>query len=120
MPPDARRVADAHRETGVSGPTLYAWRRELQGRGRAVPADPADPESWSGQDKLAVVIETAALNEQALSEYCRRKGPYPEQIEGWKEARPSRPSYGGPTYDVRRQVLRARPLVRHLLKTAVF
>jgi len=83
MPPNACRVADVHRETGVSEPTLYAWRREFQGRGHAVPAD---PESWSGQDKLAVVIETAALNEQALSEYCRRKGLYLEQIERWKEA----------------------------------
>ena len=86
MPPNARTVADVHRETGISEPTLYAWRREFQGRGHAVPADPANPESWSGRDKLAVVIETAALNEQALSEYCRRKALYPEQIERWKEA----------------------------------
>ncbi|WP_200387992.1 hypothetical protein [Thiocapsa imhoffii] len=49
-------------------------------------ADPANPESWSGRDKLAVVIETAALNEQARSERGRRKGLYPEQIERWKEA----------------------------------
>ena len=77
MPPNARAVADVHRETGISEPTLYAWRRQFQNRGEAVPADPGNPESWSGRDKLAVVIETAALNEQALSEYCRRKGLYP-------------------------------------------
>ena len=68
MPPNARTVADVHRETGISEPTLYAWRRQFQNRGEAVPADPGNPESWSGRDKLAVVIETAALNEQALSE----------------------------------------------------
>ncbi|MFO7954332.1 MAG: hypothetical protein R6U45_06005, partial [Thioalkalivibrio sp.] len=67
-------------------PTLYAWRRAFQGQGHAVPADPASPDSWSGRDKLAVIIETAPLNEEALSEYCRRKGLYPEQIERWKEA----------------------------------
>jgi len=50
-----------------------------------VPADPANPENWSGADKLAVVLETAALNEEQLSEYCRRKGLYPEQIARWKE-----------------------------------
>ena len=86
MPPNARTVADVHRETGISEPTLYAWRRQFQNRGEAVPADPGNPESWSGRDKLAVVIETAALNEQALSEYCRREGLYPEQVERWKEA----------------------------------
>ena len=50
-----------------------------------MPADPTNPENWSAQDKLAVVIETASLNEQALSEYCRRKGLYTEQIDRWKE-----------------------------------
>ena len=79
MAPNARSVADVHRETEVSEPTLYAWRREFQNRGHAVPAN---PESWSGRDKLAVVIETAALNEQALSEYCRRKAhPSPHSCE---------------------------------------
>ena len=68
MPPNARTVADVHRETGISEPTLYAWRRQFQNRGEPVPADPGNPESWSGRDKLAVVIETAALNEQSLSE----------------------------------------------------
>ena len=71
-------MADVHRETGVSEPTLCAWRRRFQNRGEPVPADPRNPGPWSGRDKLAVVIETAALNEPALSAYCRRKGVYPE------------------------------------------
>jgi transposase-like protein len=51
-----------------------------------VPADPSNPESWSGENKLAVVIETAGLNEEELAEYCRRKGLYVEQIRRWREA----------------------------------
>jgi transposase-like protein len=35
---------------------------------------------------LAVVIETVSFNEVQLSEYCRRKGLYQEQIEQWKSA----------------------------------
>ena len=31
------------------------------------------------------MIETASLNTEELSEYCRRKGLYPEQIERWKK-----------------------------------
>ncbi len=86
MPPNAQSVAQVHRETGICEPTLYAWRNRYRSEGHVVPADPSNPENWSGADKLAVVIETAALNEQALSEYCRRKGLYPEQIERWREA----------------------------------
>lgn len=42
------------------------------------------PENWTATDKLAVVIETAAMNEIQLSAYCRSKGLYPEQIHQWK------------------------------------
>ena len=35
---------------------------------------------------LAVMIETAALNEEELAKYCRRKGLYVEQISRWREA----------------------------------
>ncbi len=86
MPPNAISILQIGRETGVSEPTLYSWRNKVRGKGKAVPADPSNPERWSGQDKLSVVIETAPLNEQELSEYCRRKGLYVEQIARWKEA----------------------------------
>ena len=68
LPPNAQSVAQVRRETGISEPTLYAWRNRYRAEGQVVPADPSNPENWNGENKLAVVIETAALNEQALSE----------------------------------------------------
>ena len=85
MPPNAQSIAQICRDTGVSEQTLYNWRTQYKNEGKVVPADPSNPENWSAQDKLAVVIETASLNEQALSEYCRKKGLYAEQITRWKE-----------------------------------
>lgn len=86
MPPNALSVAQVSRETGVSDVTLYNWRNRFRQEGKAVPADPSNPENWSGENKLAVVIETAALNEEELAEYCRQKGLYVEQIVRWREA----------------------------------
>ncbi len=86
MPPNAQSVAQISRDTGVSEQALYNWRNQYRHEGKAVPADPSNPENWSGANKLAVVIETAAFNEEQLSAYCRRKGLYPEQITRWKEA----------------------------------
>lgn len=40
MPPNSASVAQIHRETGVSEPTLYSWKNNFQQRGMAVPADP--------------------------------------------------------------------------------
>ena len=86
MAPNAMSVAQVSRDTGVSEQTLYNWRNRLRHKGKAVPADPKNPENWGGENKLAVVIETAALNEQELAEYCRKKGLYVEQVTRWREA----------------------------------
>ncbi len=85
MPPNAQSVASISRETGICSPTLYSWRNQSRKEGSVVPADPSNPDNWSGADKLAVIIETASLNEAELSEYCRRKGLFVEQIQRWKE-----------------------------------
>lgn len=45
-----------------------------------------ESDSWSGEAKLAVVIETAGMNPAELSEYCRNEGLSPEQVEAWREA----------------------------------
>lgn len=86
MAPNAMSVAQVSREVGVSEQTLYNWRNRYRQRGKAVPADPSNPEQWSGENKLAVVIETAALNEEELAAYCRRKGLFVEQVTRWREA----------------------------------
>jgi hypothetical protein len=44
------------------------------------------PEGWSARDKFAAVVETAALNETELAEYCRSCGLYPEQVRAWRSA----------------------------------
>ncbi|NOY49907.1 MAG: transposase [Chlorobi bacterium] len=56
MPPNARSVAKVSRETGISEATLYHWRNQYQEEGKAVPADSSTPESWNGENKLAVII----------------------------------------------------------------
>jgi transposase-like protein len=44
------------------------------------------PEHWSAEAKLAVVIETSVLSEIELSQHCREKGLYPEQVKAWRQA----------------------------------
>ncbi len=84
MPPNPVSVLQLCKDTGVSDVTLYKWRKAYRNRGISVPSKQTKPDDWSAEDKLAVVIETAPLNEHQLSEYCRRKGLYPEQVEQWK------------------------------------
>ncbi|MCU7805777.1 MAG: IS3 family transposase [Candidatus Thiodiazotropha sp. (ex Lucinoma borealis)] len=86
MPPNPVSISQLVQETGVSDVTLYKWRKQYRERGFAVPADDTNPDNWKPEDKLAVVIETAAMNEAELGAYCRSKGLYPEQVQRWKRS----------------------------------
>lgn len=86
LPPHNLSVAELARQEGISEPTLYAWRKQAKAGGAAVPGDQKLTDNWSAEAKLAVVIETAPLSEIELSEYCRGKGLYPEQVKAWRAA----------------------------------
>ena len=86
MPPQNRPISELAKETGISDVTLYHWRKQARARGMAVPGDGRNPENWSPEDRFAVVVDTIALNEAELAEYCRRKGLFVEQIAAWKQA----------------------------------
>ena len=86
MPPNPVPVSKLRADTGVSDVTLYKWRKDYGSGGIAVPGKHLNPDDWTAEEKLAAVIETAALNELQLGEYCRSKGLYPEQISQWRSS----------------------------------
>lgn len=86
MPPHNRTMAELAEEEGISAASLYNWRRQAREQGRLLPEGSIEPEGWSSRDKFNAVLETAALSEAEISEYCRRRGLYPEQLRRWRAA----------------------------------
>ncbi len=86
LPPHNRTIAQLAEEEGISAPTLYSWRKKARESGRLLPENSSEPEGWSSRDKFNAVLETAALSEAELAEYCRRRALYPEQIGRWRES----------------------------------
>ena len=86
LPPHNLSVSEVAKVEGISEATLYNWRNEAKLRGIPVPGNKKTSDQWSAEAKLAVVIETATLSETQLSEYCRSKGLYPEQVREWKDS----------------------------------
>lgn len=84
LAPHNRTVSELAREEGISEATLYNWRRAARGQGHLLPDHASDSEGWSSQDKFNAVLESAALSEVELAEYCRRRGLYPEQLRRWR------------------------------------
>lgn len=85
LPPENVALNKISETLGVAPATLKKWRNELRANGYAAPANEEPADQWSSQDKFLIVVETMNLNEVELSEYCRKKGLYPEQVKQWQE-----------------------------------
>jgi hypothetical protein len=86
LPPNNMAIVQLSKEEGISEATLYGWRTEARGKGQLLPAADAGPEGWTSRDKFAAVVETAAMNEADLAEYCRTRGLFADQINAWRMA----------------------------------
>ncbi len=72
-------------QEGINLSTLYSWQKQFNTSGLKV-SKVSSTDKWSSEEKFAAVLETSVLSEIELSEYCRVKGLYPEQIKAWKQA----------------------------------
>ena len=86
LPPNNVAIRQLSKEEGIGESTLFSWRAEARSKGQLLPDADAGPAGWSSRDKFAAVLETAALNEADLGEYCRKRGLFPAQIAAWREA----------------------------------
>jgi len=86
LPPNNAKIADLSRDTGIPKETLYTWRTKNKRRMGTDKSHESDLTSLNlaSEDKFAIVVETAPMNESEISEYCRRKGLYPNQIQAWR------------------------------------
>lgn len=83
-PPSNESVPKISEELGIAKSTIYKWLRATkQNQGDGANSKPST--KWSSEDKFHIVLETAALTEQELAAYCRRKGIYVDDVKSWKE-----------------------------------
>ena len=83
LAPNCQSISSLAKEEGIKSSTLYYWRQELKKSGAIVSKSNTSAE-WSPQTKLAIVAETYSMTENELSQYCREKGLFPEQIKEWR------------------------------------
>jgi transposase-like protein len=79
-------VAELAVAIGVTPQSLRNWRQMARDNGLIVPGNNKTSDQWSSADKFNAVMDTAPLSEVELSQYCRMKGIYPEQIQQWRQA----------------------------------
>lgn len=120
LPPLNMTIAEIAQQENISTGTLYNWRKQILAKGVVV-SDKQSPEQWSAEAKLAVVAETLAFSEVELSEYCRKKGLFPEHVKAWKAAflNTQAPAHKPSKAESRaaiKEALRAQKEIQHLKK----
>ncbi len=90
--PNARPMATLAREAGVPEPTLYRWRNAAtlkgvssEGSSEKPASSTKPPHTWSAEEKLAVVLEAAAVPEAELGAFLRRKGLHEALLAEWRK-----------------------------------
>jgi transposase len=84
QPPHNKSVAQVAKEEDINRNTLYAWIYSAREKGLSIPnSSPSHQVKWRKEDKLKMVLETFAMNENELSSYCRERGLYASEIKEW-------------------------------------
>ena len=76
LPPGKMSLPQVSQEEGIAAAALHKWRAEARGKGQLLPDADAGPEGWTSRDRFAAVLETAALNEADLADYCRHSSAF--------------------------------------------
>lgn len=93
--PHAQSATALAGETGVSQATLSRWlkaagtvaptmaRRDKQKK--EPPTSAKRPQDWTAEEKVALVLEAAAVPEAELGAFLRRKGVHEAQLAEWRQ-----------------------------------
>ena len=87
---NAMSVSSLSDEVGVSPATLYNWRREAAQQGSLNGTEVKEsnmsqrPQDKTSEEKLRLVVEAAALDEEALGAFLRREGIHSTHLEQWR------------------------------------
>jgi transposase-like protein len=129
--PNSMSATALSAEVGVSQATLSRWLKGAATVGQSMsrPRDkkrrrsssaesPSRPQDWTAEEKLALVLEAAAVPAAELGAFLRRKGVHEAQLAEWRETATA--ALRGPTKRDRKvasiEARRVRDLERELAR----
>ena len=68
------------KEEGVALSTLHEWKKRYSQENSHI--NRSSP--LHGEQRFAIVLETATLSEEALNTYCRERGYYRAEVDSWR------------------------------------
>jgi transposase len=85
LPPSNTPMSELSRETGINKSTLNTWKQKALEKNNNSNRSYKPGKELSSKEKFLIVMETYSMPEIQLSEYCRTRGLYVEQVKKWRE-----------------------------------
>lgn len=105
QPPENKSVPEIAEEEGIPTTTIHTWVSKARKNGLMIPnSKPSNDDKWRNEDKLRIVMETFSLNEEELSQYCRKHGLYSTDIKRWRTILESSFSSTKPTKELEQEL----------------
>ena len=82
--PSKDTITSLSDELDIPRTTIYQWIKKAEADKNDTTTNNKPINKWTSEDKFHVVLETAALTESQLAEYCRRKGIYVDEVKAWR------------------------------------
>jgi len=80
-----RSVVSYAREASIPESTVATWIRNHKKKNGDAVGSKKQKRQWTAEQKFEALLYTAPLSEAEKSEYCRKNGIFPEQLEEWKK-----------------------------------
>jgi transposase len=85
LPLHSLTVSELASREGMWVGSLYNRRSQARAERKPVPGPNEISGEWAREAKLAVFVDTSVMSESELSQFCREKELYPEQVKAWKQ-----------------------------------
>ena len=83
LPPESAEVDEVSRAVDLSVTTLLRWRAEAVATASGERPGAGSPR-WTAAARLDAVIATASMDDNARAAWCREKGLFMAELNGWR------------------------------------
>ena len=80
-----RSVVSFARQANIPSSTVATWVRNYKKKNGKIMGQKKRKKLWSAEKMFETVLIAAPMSEAEKSEYCRKQGIYPVQLNEWKE-----------------------------------
>lgn len=77
--------AELSTETGLHENTLRRWKNAAKNVAEKTSGKYYNKQTYTSEDKFLIAANTVSMTETEYNDYCRGKGLYADEIQGWKE-----------------------------------